>query len=477
MEPSTTLTAIVGGTLIDGTGRAPIEEGVLLIQQRRIRAVGDRTMPIPPGSKVISAVGQFIIPGLMDANVHLLGDMRLENLLRHEARYTELIIEAAQVALRSGLTTVFDTWGPRRALMTARDRINAGEVPGSRIFCAGNIIGLDGPLSADFFPKAQEAVSPAMAEKINSLWVENVGPALTWLTPDEVAREVSTYIGTGVDFVKYASSEHKPFRPGPTAFLAFSPQSQAAMVEQAHRLGITAQAHTTAVEALRVAIEAGSDIIQHCNITGRTPIPSSTLQLLVERKTASTVFPMTRRCYESLRDKGFSTEDGFLSPVAVDINIRNLIESRATLLLATDGVILAPEASSDPSWMAGEDNLFELGQGHFHWLKAMEEKDFPPMKALQAATRNCAVAYGKGQDLGTLEPGKRADLLILDKNPLQSAENYRSIRTVIKDGRLVDRASLPVNPILTRPAEPASAEAIAYRARHHVGGSRHPRCC
>ena len=90
----------------------------------------------------------------------------------------------------------------------------------------------------------------------------------------------------------------------------------------------------------------------------------------------------------------------------------------------------------------------------------MEEKGCPPMKMLQAATRNIAVAYGKDRDLGTLEPGKMADMLILDKNPLQAAENYRSINAIIKDGVVVDRDALPFNRILTKPAElPAEEEA------------------
>ncbi len=69
----------------------------------------------------------------------------------------------------------------------------------------------------------------------------------------------------------------------------------------------------------------------------------------------------------------------------------------------------------------------ELGQGHFHWMKAMEEKGCPPLEILRAATKNIATAYRKDRDLGTLEPGKIADLILLNENPLQSAKNYRSI--------------------------------------------------
>src|SRR5262249_40363031 len=118
----------------------------------------------------------------------------------------------------------------------------------------------------------------------------------------------------------------------------------------------------------------------------------------------------------------------------------------------------APEMATDPvrwSYVAsGEDNPHILGTGHFAVLEAMEEMGCPPMTLLQAATKNIAVAYGKGDELGTLEKGKIADLLVLNGDPLQSAENYRSIHMIIKEGALIDREALPLNPILTRPVEP-----------------------
>src|SRR5687768_4443444 len=133
---------IAGATVIDGVAEKPREDCSIWIEDNRIKLVGKREeLGIPPGSRTIDARGKFIIPGLMNANVHLLGDIRLENLVRYGDRYVDLIVESAQVALQHGLTTVFDTWGPRRFLMQARDRINAGNSIGSRIFCAGNIIG------------------------------------------------------------------------------------------------------------------------------------------------------------------------------------------------------------------------------------------------------------------------------------------------------------------------------------------------
>jgi imidazolonepropionase-like amidohydrolase len=464
MSDQATLTAIVGGTILDGNGGPPLEQGVILIEGKRIKAIGDRHTPLPPQASVIAAAGKYVMPGMMDANVHLMAAVRMEDLVRHEDRYELLIAEAAQIALRSGLTTVFDTWGPRQPLINVRERINAGELPGSRVFCAGNIIGLDGPFSEDFFPRTLAVASPALVERINWMWAENVGSRLTWMTPEEVARAVRDYIRGGVDFVKYASSEHRT-AVGPSAYLAFSHHAQRALIEEAHRAGLTAQAHATSVEALRAAAEAGCDLVQHANLTGPIPIPDATLELLVGRRTACTLFPLTQRRYQWLVENGDVT--GFFTDVTVNTNVTKLIGSGVTLLLATDAGVMAAEATTDPSWAvaaAGEDNLFELGRGHFHWLKAMEEQGLAPMAGLMAATRNIAVAYGKDGELGTLEPGKIADVLILDENPLESADNYRTLWMVLKDGAVVDRSALPAKPILTKAQAPA-----------HAGGV--PSCC
>jgi imidazolonepropionase-like amidohydrolase len=440
---------IAGVTVIDGVADKPAEARSIWIEGGRIKAI-DAVAEIgtPAAAKVIDAHGKFVIPGLLNANVHLLCDVRLENLARYLDRYEDLIVEAAQVALRNGLTTVFDTWGPRRPLMAVRERVNGGEVPGSRFACAGNIIGFDGPFSADFFGKTLEVASTALANRINAMWVENVGRHLMWLTPGQVAREVRTYIGKGIDFIKYGSNEHA----FPGAFLAFSPQAQQAIVREAHQAGLTVQAHTTSIEGLRIAVESGCDLIQHANITGPVAIPETTLELMTVRRTGAVVFPFTERRWSWIMQNVSDAER--TSWHASDANVRSLIRSGVPLLLGNDGAVFPPERATAPAknWAtAGEDNLIDLATGHFSWFRAMEEKQCPPMDMLRAATRNIALAYGKDHDLGTLEPGKVADLVILDKNPLEAADNYRTINAIVKNGELIDRDALPTTPLLTGP--------------------------
>jgi imidazolonepropionase-like amidohydrolase len=446
---------INGATIIDGVSDDVIENQSIWVENKRIKTIGALDgLRVPASTQTLDARGKYVIPGLMNANVHLFAAFTVDVILRYMGRYEDLITESAQVALKVGLTTVFDTWGPRRSLLTVRDRINAGEIPGSRIFCAGNILGFDGPFSADFLPKAVEVTSPALAKRVNAIWVENVGRHLMWLTPEQVASELRTYIAKGIDFVKYASNDHYP-----GAFLSFSPRVQAAIADESHKAGLTVQAHSMSVEGLRAAIEAGCNLVTHCNVTGPVPIPESTLESFARHKTGAVIFAWTQRGLDWVRENCAD-----LDWEIADTNARNLIRSDAMLLMANDGAIYPPDMAADPAWSKwsvgapAEFSLFSLSQGHFLWLKAMEEKGCPPMRILKAATRNIAVAYGKDKDLGTLEPGKLADMLILDKNPLAAAENYRSIRSVIKEGVVVDREALPLHPVLTKPEAPLEEE-------------------
>ena len=109
---------ISGATIIDGVAEAPISADSIWIEDGRIKALGRRgELGAPPTATHIDASGRFLIPGLMNANVHLLWDTRIETVARYWGHFDALIAEAAQTALKSGLTTVFDTWGPRRYLM------------------------------------------------------------------------------------------------------------------------------------------------------------------------------------------------------------------------------------------------------------------------------------------------------------------------------------------------------------------------
>lgn len=442
--------AIVGGTIIDGRGGAPIEHGIVLVEGRRIVAVGGPSVRVPEGARRIDAAGKFVIPGLMDANVHLLLDYFPQTLSRYEGRYDELVVEAAQIALQNGLTTVFDSWGPRADLVKARDDIEAGRQIGSRIYLAGNIVGLDGPYTKDFVPQLSQIMPEPFVERVNARWQQNVGAALLSMSPEQVRKEIRVYLGKGIDFLKYAVNGHN-FEEMP--LIAFSARVQKIFVEEAHRAGVTVQTHTTSDEGIMMAIDAGVDLMQHCDLTSSPdPIHADIIKRIAESRIPCALLAHPDTALTWFRARPEDIRGRML--LNGDINQRALIKAGAAIVLSTDAGLFSPDTRNSPTWWLNvqppEGNLTLLGPAHFNWLLAVEQKGMQPMDALLAATRNIARAYQVDRDLGTLEPHKLADLLILERNPLASAENYRSIGMVMKEGRIIDRQALPTQRLQTR---------------------------
>ncbi len=445
--------AITGATIIDGTGRAPLADGVIVIKEGRIAAVGAAAeVKVPGSARRIDARGQFIIPGLMDANVHLMMNVDVETLVKHEGRYDEIALEAAQIALKTGQTTVFDTYGPRAALVKTRDAINSGRAPGSRIYLAGSIIGFTGPLGADMTDTAvRKFLSKAFVERINDTWEQGVGRQLLWMTPEQVRPIIREYSHKGVNFLKYGSSGHGAWPEAATfEFIGFSPRVQRVIVEEGHAAGLTVQAHATTVESLDMAIEAGVDIVTHGDITGvDTPIPQATLEKLVQRGIAVSVMPVTQRQLDAVLEDVKKAKRRLDYRKLARVNQLNMIEAGVTLLLSTDAGLANPVLSAESGKLSSTIDPTDMGEGHFNALMALEEMRMAPMEILKSATSNIARAYKVDAGIGTLEAGKIADLVILERNPLDSARNYRSIRTVIKDGKAVDRDALPAAPIIS----------------------------
>ena len=449
-----------GATLIDGTGAPPLENSVIVIEGNKFSLVGsEKDINIPEGANIIDAQGKYIIPGMMDANIHLFRDVSIEFIARYEDRLELLIAEAAQISLKYGLTTVFDTWGPLQPLMNVRDRINRNEIPGSRLFVAGNIVGLSGPFGRDFNTRASWVAPQRFVTRINAMFEENTGPQLSLLSPEQLRGEIKMYIDRGIDFLKYAVNGHDckgcsglPEKLNLAWLLLFTPAAQQVIVEESHRANITVQTHTNTVVALRQAVEAGVDLMQHCALTGEHPIPDSLIQLMLEKNIYCAVQPRTLKRIETESNNEDVFKRSPKSQITRHENQVRLITSGVPLLLATDAGVANPiktEVEADKEQFDVEHPEM-IGEAHFIWFRAMIEKGMSPMQCIVSATRNNAAAYGKLDQIGTVESGKLADLVVLERNPLTDIENIRSISMVIKDGQVVNRESLPLEPILTK---------------------------
>lgn len=452
-------TALVGATLIDGNGGEPIRNAVLVMDGARITAVGPRkSTAIPEDAVTVDASGKYIVPGIMDANVHLFpwpSWTYIEFLARYEDNFEGIIQEGAELALKNGVTTVFDSMGPLRALMNVRDAINAGEVAGARLYVAGNIVGFRAVFTT---VEAMAAASKAFQARINARFELNMGPDLAWKTPAEIYDEMRAYIDLGVDFIKYGATGDGPpvnSEIGQEAVLRFSPAQQRAMVKAAHDAGVIIQTHQTSADSLRIVVEVGNDMAQHCAFTRQSRMLDETIELMLEREFhCGTQWGALDEEEVAMVESGnFVPADGGMPRYDLEGAVR-LIEAGVPQLLSTDAGTIDPDVRKD--WgPEGEGGLGGgsalIGEAEFINMRGMRQRGMSPMAIIQAATRNIAEAYEVLDDLGTLEPGKLADLLVLSADPLADIENMRRIEAVYKEGSLVDRDALPSAPILTSP--------------------------
>lgn len=463
--------ALVGGTVITATGEGPIADAVIVIEGDRIAAVGPRaTTPLPRGTRVVDATGQYITPGLIDVNVHLVLMITPEFYVKYEDRFADIAVQGAQVALKYGLTTVMDSWGPLGPLLQARERIRSGRDMGARVLVAGNIVGSGGPFSL-YFAGGYDLrgtdlryggwVHPLVQSRINALWEDDVGPALLALTPGEAGDAITRYLAKGPDFLKVAVSAHGI---GPVEPLMFSSPALAAMRQATQRAGKPFQTHTFTLESLREGIAVRPQLLQHPNVMSTPPSTPAQLQLLdsllaeIRRLgiySALLAVPLEeqQRVYDA-----WSIDDSRRDPhLGAIIHGRQLGSTRAAFdarramlqrwLRAGIKVVIGTDQGPEASEL-GPVVWGRMGRRHFEVMEGLQEAGASPMDIVIAATRHGAEAYGLADSLGTIQAGKLADLLVVGANPLEQVRHLRQIRHVVKGGRLVDRGALPTVRVL-----------------------------
>lgn len=472
----TPVTAILGATVIDGNGGAPIRDAAIVVSGARITAIGPRaTVTIPAGATRIDATGQWIVPGFIDTNVHLSlyggQNERYETLVRYQPRFDDIVLEAAQIDLSYGITTVRDSYGALVPLTHVRDQINRGEKAGARIFAAGNILGWSGPYSFSF----SRVMGPLtlFQEQMNDFIAQGGGEELMNMTPDELRRAISAYVDRGPDFLKYGGTSHFS---EPT-FIGFSLEAQKALVDEGHRRGRFVETHSTSVEGLRESLAAGIDGIQHPEILDGRDLPADIISAIKTRSVICSMLVSTitgpawqrhlRTRAEALKKvsdaeaqaigtKQAAREQTTAEKRKAAADAGDDLESRRknAMALAKSGAIVTP--GTDSYWAAAPELTRtpkvpdqDHGMGTILAIEGFVELGMTPAQAIVAGTRNGAIAARGQKDFGTLEAGKFADLVILTADPLADIHNIQKVATVMKDGKIADRAKLPQTRILS----------------------------
>ena len=280
------ITAIVGGTLIDGNGGAP--------RGRRRRRRRGRPHPRPParrprspvpaGATVIDAAGKFVVPGFIDTNVHLslyggVND-RYETLVRYHARQADIVLEAAQMQLAHGVTTVRDSYGVLPPLVEVRERIRAR--PGHRRAHPGRRQHrrLGRTRTRCRFSLIPERGLTLFQEQMNDQLAQGAGEDLIDMTPDELRVAINAYLDKGPDFIKFGGTATSPARRSSASRRKRRGCSSRRRTSAARRPRPTRPRPT----ACGCRSTAGIDLIQHPEVLGPRELPDALVKTIVERR-------------------------------------------------------------------------------------------------------------------------------------------------------------------------------------------------
>lgn len=412
---------ITNGTLIDGTGAAPTPLAWLEIDNTRITRIVPRSRdeaPLPAGAAdIVDASGLTVMPGLIDAHCHIsYGVARAieEQDLYGSAEYRAIRgVYHARSVLQAGVTSFSDPGGSWYVAVAVRDAIKAGLFPGPRISAAGRYLSNNVALT-DYFPS----------------WVgaPDSGVGVMARTREEMVNVVREQVKNGVDFIKVAASGENPILTPAGGKIASVPSFRAeelrVIVEEAHRLGRRVTAHARSGQSVVDCIEAGMDWIMHADCMNRREAD----------KLAASGIP----CCPALTFMANIADWGHLAGCTqaridrfkayVD-NAQKILsyahEQGVTMMCGTDtGFAVTPYGE----WHAREPELFVSMLGMSN------------LQAITCATRNAAIAVDP-ENVGTLEAGKLADILLIDGDPcadIKVLQDKSRIRAVYLGGASVD---------------------------------------
>jgi imidazolonepropionase-like amidohydrolase len=419
-------TVIEGATLIDGNGGVPLSNSVIVIEGARVRAVSVRgALAYPPAARIIQADGMTALPGLIDAHIHSLNFF-------------------PPLFLHFGVTTVYDTANPTEWVIAQREALKTGRIKGPRMFVTGVVI--DGP---DEVPDRRDSYRVHVR------------------TPEEARAMARSLLQRGADGLK--------------VYQHLTPDLLKPIVEEAHLAGTEAVGHS---RDAKEAILAGLKFIEHSTPIaratladpakiramdeGRLPHPEAEMNpalfgplidlmakngvyfnptltrewidVLPKRAewhkeaTALLEDPAYRFIPEARREFWLRIARGSRpaeEPRTVDA-ARKVQEFIRRYARAGGRIITGPDSgpSSGPANMAGLAMHVEM--------EALVNAGLTPMQAIQASTKWAAELLHKEKDLGTIAPGRIADLVLIDGDPLADIRATRRIRTVIMDGKPVE---------------------------------------
>jgi imidazolonepropionase-like amidohydrolase len=407
--PPEPVTVIHAGTLIAQPGQAPMRNSTIVVRGRKISEVRPGFTDVP-GARVVDLRTSTVMPGFIDMHVHMRGlDDRMQARLQASTRDNEDEAYTAQINARrtllAGFTTVRDLGNNPRLIFSLRDAIDQGMFAGPTIVAAGQPVSVTGGhgdprngLNRDLFRVESERV-------IN-----------TCNGPEDCRRAVRDQIGLGAEVIKIAATGGVLSNVAGGLNQQMMDDEMRAVVQTAKTFGRKVAAHAHGVDGINGALRAGVDSIEHGTFTN-----DETFRLY--RQTGSYFVPTMMAPAAALADG----QRGALTPAQYDKARQAAGNVKLSMARAIrEGVKIAFGTDSGVSRHGDNGQEFAL----------MVDAGMTPMNAIKAATVNAADLLGKLDSIGTIAPGKDADIVAVDGDPIANVRELESVDFVMKHGRV-----------------------------------------
>ncbi|MDX1390086.1 MAG: amidohydrolase family protein [Acidobacteriota bacterium] len=401
--------AIQTGTLIDGTGGRAVKSAVILVEGERITAVGT-DLTIPGGARVIDLTGLTVLPGFIDAHVHLVGryigeGRDWENSLVRDFPQEDAIrgVRNARLTLEAGFTTVRNVGAGDYTDIALRNMIDEGVVDGPRIIAAAHALGITGGHCDD------NGFLPGVADRGPEDGIAD-GTA-------EIAKAIRTQVKRGADVIKFCATGGVLSEGDAVGVQQYTQEEMDFLVEEAHLTERKVAAHAHGNAGIKAALRAGVDSIEH-----GSQLDDEAIALFQETGAYLVPTLMAQEAVEA------QATDGTIVGLRAEKALFIAPKARASFQLAAkEGIHIA---------LGSDAGVFPHGtQGREFVL--MVENGMDPMDAILAGTYGAADLLGVLDEVGTVQVGKIADLVAVDGNPLDDMSVVTRPVFVMHKGRVI----------------------------------------
>jgi imidazolonepropionase-like amidohydrolase len=407
-QPADVVTVIHAGKLLDKPGSPPRGPSTVIIRNGKIAEILPGHQQGPAGATLIDLKDKFVLPGLIDSHVHLDSDAGgnaalIEAVTDSPARAAYRAAGNAKKTLMAGFTTVRNLGDGTGATLALRDAVAAGELPGPRIIDAGRSISTtSGHMDATL------SVSEDLHDSIGQ---ENLCDGV-----ESCRQAIRKQVRRGVDVIKIATTGGVNSRIGAGLGRQLFDDEVKALVDTAHLYGKKVAVHAHGDDGVNIALAAGADSIEH-----GTMMTDESIKLF---KAAGAYYVPTLSTVNGYLERLAANPNAYPPDVLAKVQWRIGVTGKSLAKAYPAGVKIAFGTDAGVSKHGRNADEFEL----------MVKHGMPASAAIQAATMNAATLLGVEKEVGSLEPGKAADLIAVAGDPTADVTTLKSVRFVMKDG-------------------------------------------